>query len=303
MVNFIIPSFYEHFDINKKLLMLKKNQPLWFYDNINIESIYGVFPYWILDGGRIFVNYKRQATYEEITTIIKTFKNLSIRLICTNPVLDEKNFNNHFINLCLNLCENENNGIVINNSQLYEYIHTNYPKYYFISSTTKCLNKQDTKKELKNPKYKFVCLDYNLNNNWNFLNSLSREEINKCELLCNTICPPKCKDRKTHYFLNGQYSLTFGQFYQTPLTCGAYSPTVTYKPRHFSTHISPDQIFNEYEPKGFQYYKIEGRSLSNLENVLNYAYYMIKPEYKDDFIFSMLYKDHQEEMNQEKIIL
>ena len=116
MVNFIIPSFYEHFDINKKLLMLKKNQPLWFYDNINIESIYGVFPYWILDGGRIFVNYKRQATYEEITTIIKTFKNLSIRLICTNPVLDEKNFNNHFINLCLNLCENENNGIVINNS-------------------------------------------------------------------------------------------------------------------------------------------------------------------------------------------
>lgn len=296
MINFIIPGFYEHYNINKKLLILKEYQPQWFYDNINIEAIYGTFPFWILDGGRIFIDY-RHATLEEIQTILHTFKDISLRLVCTNPVLEEKNFNNHFVNMCLKLCENEKNGIIINNLQLESYIHLHYPKYHFISSTTKCLKEKDTKNELNNTKYKLICLDYNLNNNWDFLNSLSQEEINKCELLCNAICPPNCPDRQHHYFLNGLYSLSYGNPYEQLPHCQAYKYNNVCKiTRNFKTHISPQQIFNEYEPKGFEHFKIEGRTLSDLEVTLNYAYYMIKTEHKDDFIFHMLYENHLSEM-------
>ena len=65
MINFIIPGFYENFGVNIKLLELMKLHPELFRENINIEAIYGVFPFNILDGGRNFSSY-RHATIEEI---------------------------------------------------------------------------------------------------------------------------------------------------------------------------------------------------------------------------------------------
>lgn len=300
MINFILPGFFEHYNIHVKLLYYKYKNPEWFYPNVNIYALYGTFPFWIWDGGRVFKKY-RQATQQNVKTILKTFSQVSLELICTIPELKEENLYNHFCNLCLEMCENPNNGIIINNPMLESYIRKTYPKYHFISSTTKCLTKKDVKQELNNEDYKLICLDYNLNNNWNFLDSLSIDEINKCELLCNEMCPPKCPDRLKHYKKNGEFSLSIGKP-QERICHNHFLNNVCPDVRNAIHHISPQQIFDEYEPRGFQYFKLEGRTLNDLENILNYSYYLIKPEYKDNFLWHMLYKECNNEINEQEII-
>ena len=101
-------------------------------------------------------------------------------------------------------------------SDFMNYIKLNYSNLSFISSTTKCLNKKDFLQELHNNEFIEVCLDYNLNHNWELLNSLTDEEKERCEFLCNAICPPACPMRKRHYTLNGVYNLNFGKNYEVP---------------------------------------------------------------------------------------
>ena len=294
MVNFIIPGFYENYNLNKQLLELLKIHPEMFYDNINISCIYGVFPFCFLVGGRIFNEY-RHATLEEIETIVSTFNQnfkIPLRIICTNPVVQKENFKNRFVNLVLSYCENDLNEITINNQELEAYIRNTYPKYKIISSTTKCITNTDKfLEEINNDKYYMVCLDYNLNHNWKMLERIPKEQKDKCEFLCNAICAPACPNRKLHYDLNGYFSLSYGKRYSTP-GCSISDGTVAVKTRNYSNNITPDELYNKYVPMGFSYFKIEGRTLPPLEVILNYSYYMVKPEYHDTFI-SLMLKDNQ----------
>ena len=301
MINFVLPGFYEHYNINVKLLYYKLEHPEWFYDNINIHSIYGSFPFWVWDGGRIFGKY-RHATQQMINNVLDTFDNVSLQIVCTAPEVQEKNLYNHFCNMTLHMCENPKNAIIVHNALLESYLREKYPQFKVISSTTKCLNIEDTKKEFDNPNYDLICLNYNLNNNWKFLDSFSSKAISKCELLCNAICPPGCPDRLEHYKRNGEFALNVGKPYKKLPSCFVYlTNDVSELTRTSSSYITPEQIFNEYVPRGFQYFKLEGRSLSDLENVLNYAYYMIKPQHKDDFLLHMLYEDHTNEIYKQEL--
>ena len=297
MIHFIIPGFYENFIINTKLLDLIEHCPYMFYDDIDIEAIYGVFPFNVFDGGRIFREYSH-ATIEEVQLIKHIFNDkahISLRQVCTNPVITPEYYTDRFANLCLAICEDPLNEIIINNDGLKEYIKANYPKYTFISSTTKCLSKIDSfKEELNNPDYKIICLDYNLNHNWKMLEQLTQEEKDKCEFLCNAICPPGCIERKMHYKFNGLFALGYGDDYKMEY-CGVNATTVSEKVRNFSNNIPPEELYNKYVPMGFSHFKIEGRTLSTFEVAANYAYYMAKPEYHDELIstLTMHLSDHE----------
>jgi collagenase-like PrtC family protease len=61
-----------------------------------------------------------------------------------------------------------------------------------------------------------------------------------------------------------------------------------YDIRNLRTHISPDDIWEKYVPMGFEQFKIEGRSSSNLNIAETYMYYMAKPEYRDEARFTLL---------------
>ena len=58
-----------------------------------------------------------------------------------------------------------------------------------------------------------ICLDYNLNKNLSFLQTLSDLEKNKCEFLINPICGVGCAYRQEHYRLNSLFSKTYGKIY------------------------------------------------------------------------------------------
>lgn len=292
MINYAIPGLYKHYKINKQLLNIRQNNPEFFYPNINIEAVYGVFPWCIFDGGRIYMTHDH-ASLEEIKTILFEYHkfNVASRLVYTNCQLTSDNYTNRFGNLCLSLCnEYENNQVVVVDDSFLTYIHNNYPNLSFISSTTKCLNQLDFQQELGQSKFIEVCLDYNLNHNWKLLDSLTEEQKKKCEFLCNAICPAACPTRKQHYILNSQFNLNFGKHYTVPY-CGIKYNTLAPEIKKYSNNIiTYEEIRDTYEPKGFCHFKLEGRTFSSITQTLIYANYMIKPEYKGVFIDYMLKK-------------
>lgn len=282
MINYAIPGLYIHYKLNLKLLKLMEINPEYFYPNINIEAAYGTFPFCIFDGGRIFEN-NYHASLEEIENIIKNYQsfNVSSRLVYTNSQLTEKNFLNRFGNLCLSLCNDyQNNQVVVADNNFLEYIKEKYSNLNFISSTTKCLKSDDFYKELHNSNFLEICLDYNLNHNFSLLTSLTQEEKEKCEFLCNAICPPGCPTRKQHYKLNSLYNLSFGKDYAVPY-CKINDNTLSPEQMQFCNTITYQEIKEKYEPLGFCHFKLEGRTFSKTTQALIYAEYMVKPEYKN----------------------
>lgn len=280
-INYILPGLYENFLINKEFLDVFKKYKKYFYDNANIRAVYGNFQYSTWDGGRVFTKYKH-ANLEEIEEIFSFYKkeNIPIRFIFTNTKIKKENCFDRFNNLVLSICEDENNEIVVNSPILEEYIRTNYPKYSFVSSTTKCITDVNKlKEEINNPKYSMVCFDYNLNHNKNFLEKLSPSEKEKCEFLINAICPPGCPERKQHYDLNSYSSLNYGKKFKMR-ACGIDGNGLGPEDKCQTTHINPDEMFSYYLPNGFNNFKIEGRTFTAYFHLCNLVKYMVKPEYQ-----------------------
>lgn len=281
MKHFILPNMYENYQLNLQLLELYKTNPEYFYDNTDIYAVYGNFQFCVWDGGRVF-NHMIQASKEHIEHVLNAYQKhgVKVRFIFTNNMLKPEHYHNRFCNMILEVAEKYDIELVVNDDGLKSYIQENYPSYkHFISSTTKCLtNFEKAKEELEKEDFSMVCFDYNLNKNKKIF-ELPPELIQKSELLCNAICAPGCPHRQEHYRLNSIYNLNYGKPYSTH---GCEIRHNTLHPETFNYHnnLSPEEIQTIYEPAGFQYYKLEGRTLSEMENICNYVRYMIKPEYQ-----------------------
>lgn len=283
---FMLPGLYEKFHVNQALIHLMDTNPDMFYDNIEIGAIYGNFQFCSWDGGRIFESYI-PASYEKICHIRDFMKDrkIPLRLIYTNPEVKETDYYEHFNNLVTALCEDSNNELVVNSEGLESYLRDHYPSYKFISSTTKCKTKpEDSLKELEKGYY-LVCLDYNLNKNTTFLERIPEETKPKVELLINAICPPGCPNRKEHYRLNGLSHLQAGRVYTIP--CIIDGDLNANKTIHYHNNLTIEDINNYYLPNGFFNFKLEGRTLSDLNIICCYARYLVKPEYIYEFITAM----------------
>lgn len=287
MKNFMLPGLQEKFSLNQKFIIYFNKHREYFHDDINLYCAYGSFPISIWDGGRVFSEY-HQASKEDILAAKSFYNqyNIKIRLVCTNPVLEEKHLSNTWMNLVCQLCE-ENGEIVINSPLLEEYIKDKYPGFNIISSTTKCLsNFDDLNKELENTNYHMVCLDYNLNKQIDKLKTIQNKE--KCEFLVNPICNPGCPNRKNHYKLNGISLMNYGKTYSIDcyLPCNQLDP----KLQKNATFITPEAIQEIYEPMGFSNFKLEGRTFDDCLLLGNYVYYMVKPEYQL-LVFSDIFRN------------
>ena len=290
MIKYSIPGLIDHFQLNINTLSCFELYPQWFYPNVQIEAVYGVFPHCIFDGGRVF-NRNLQVSLELVQSTIEKYNqyNVSVRLVYTNSQLKQEHYTNHFGNLCLEECnKNKNNQVVIADESFLTYIQEHYSNLSFISSTTKCLSKEDSLNELKKSYYKEVCLDYNFNNT-SFLKTIPKEYYNKCEFLANAICPPGCAYRQYHYKLNSLYNLQYNRIYEIPY-CNIEHQPIHPIAKQYSNTITYEMIKNNYEPLGFEHFKLEGRTLTDLIEAIIYSEYMVLPQYRDIFITTILEK-------------
>ena len=149
MIYFTLQNFYENQKLNNILFIIHQQ----FIDSFKapIKFIYtaGSFPdtYW--NGG---INNNFGIGNNTYDTVIKYYQTnlLPLRINCSNINLNKEDFNDTIMNVILDLLNNSSNAIELSNLELYEYLYNKYPNFHYI-----------------------------LSNNFNLINPLTPELINK----------------------------------------------------------------------------------------------------------------------------
>lgn len=232
--------------------------------------------------------------------VLETYnsKGIPCRYTFTNPLIKEEHLGNPFCNLMLRLGDNGLNEVIVNSPLLEDYIRKNYPSYKITSSTCKQIRGEEALIAELEKDYNLVVLDYNWNNDFEFLERLPHKE--KCELLVNACCTPDCKRRGEHYKTIGEEQIRFDEYLRNPmLRTKPFIPKEFdcpstrldfYQTIGFRTHINADDLYSKYVPMGYNQFKLEGRTVPDINVLEAMIYYMVKPEYKDEARLMMLLK-------------
>ena len=149
MIYFTLQNFYENQKLNNILFIIHQQ----FIDSFKapIKFIYtaGSFPYTYWNGG---INNNFGIGNNTYDTVIKYYQTnlLPLRINCSNINLNKEDFNDTIMNVILDLLNNSSNAIELSNLELYEYLYKKYPNFHYI-----------------------------LSNNFNLINPLTPELINK----------------------------------------------------------------------------------------------------------------------------
>lgn len=298
-VRFHLPDFAGRFKLNLLFADMLKNRPDYFREGVEIASFYGVFPPSIWNGGR---TQGGVCDRPYVKQVIKAFndRGIPLRFTFTNPALEKKHLSDPFCNMVLTLADNGLNEAIVMSPLLENYIRNNFPKYKLTSSTCKRITDPDKLKEELEKYYSIVVVDYDFNNNFDVLSKLPRK--GDCELLVNACCEPNCPRRSEHYHSIGVQQIAYNEhikkYPNLPFDASKFDPQHfrdcpysqrgVFEIRNLRTHISPSDIWEKYVPMGFEQFKIEGRTSSNLNIAETYMYYMAKPEYRDEARFALL---------------
>ena len=275
-----LPGLFEFYDLYSVFLPLFYNHREYFYDWCDIASVYGAPADCIWGGGRVgFGNCRPQ----DVLSLMQEY-HISARLTFSNSRLKPEHLSDEKCNaLCRLFVQNSSiqNGVIIHSDLLLDYLKTDYPALYFVSSTTKVLTHfADFLNEIKRPDFLYVVPDFRLNKALEQLNTLSPSEKDKVEFLCNECCFFGCTDRKRCYETVSRKNL--GENCPEHL-CSAPDAANGYRFSKAMTNpgfIGIDDIQNVYLPMGFSNFKIEGRSLGSALILEFLLYYMTKPEYQ-----------------------
>lgn len=275
-----LPGLFEFYELYQVFLPLYREHREYFYDWCEIGSIYGAPADCLWGGGRAGFG---DSLPEEVLVLMQEY-GISARLTFSNSLLTEEHLSDKKCNaLCLLFEKSKGipNGVIVHSDLLLQYLKTNYPELYFVSSTTKVLTRfSQLSEELNREDFRYVVPDFRLNKELEKLDTLSQTLKNKVEFLCNECCWFGCKDRKACYEAVSRKNLgeRFPEHHCTaPDATEGYRFSKAMKNPGF---IGISDIQNIYLPMGFSNFKIEGRGLGSALVLEFLLYYMTKPEYQ-----------------------
>lgn len=279
IAHYHLPGLFEFYEFYKVFLPLFYEHREYFYDWCDIGSIYGAPADCIWGGGRAGFG---DSEAEKVFSLMAQY-GISARLTFSNSLIRKE----HLADIkCNKLCElleaaKVKNGIIVHSDILLDYLKNKYPEFYFVSSTTKVLtDHNDLLNEVNRDDFSYVVPDFRLNKCFDKLGTMTQEQKDKIEFLCNECCWIGCYDRKACYEAVSRMNL--GENYNGHI-CVSSEADEGYrfsKAMHNPAFISVDDIRNIYMPMGFTNFKIEGRSLGSALVLEFLLYYMTKPEYQ-----------------------
>ena len=282
---FHLPGLRQNYPLNMFWISLLVKYPQFFREGVEIGSVFGAFPVSLWNGGRFVANDQVDADY--IKGVVHALNNagVPVRYTFTSPVLTEEDLDDEFCNYCMKVGDNGMNEVMILSPILEQYIRDKYPSYKLNSSTCKELRDVDSINEELEKDYKYVVLDYNLNNQWDIIDALNKPE--KLEVLINCLCVPNCPRRGRHYvnmatntkiILENRKRPANQQKPIEPWTCEYGDHGGIYRIKDYPTFVNVDSIWEEYLPRGINNFKIEGRTANLFSLIETYSYFMLKPE-------------------------
>lgn len=275
-----LPGLFEFYELYRVFLPLYFGHREYFYDWCDIGSIYGAPADCIWGGGRVGLG---ESGPEEVLALVEEY-GISARLTFSNSLLKEEHLSDKKCNELCRMFEKSGkvqNGVIVHSDLLLDYLKTNYPGLYYVSSTTKVLTDfQMFLGEVNKDAFKYVVPDFRLNKAFDKLEEMTQSQKDKVEFLCNECCWYGCNDRKSCYENVSRKNLgeqCMDHQCNAPDLKDGYRFSKAMKNPGF---IGIDDITNEYLPMGFSNYKIEGRSLGSALILEFLLYYMTKPEYQ-----------------------
>ena len=275
-----LPGLFEFYVLYRVFLPLFREHREYFYDWCEIGSIYGAPWDCLWGGGRVECGDSRP---QEVLELMQEY-GISARLTFSNSLLKEEHLSDKRCNaLCalFNKGKEKQNGVILHSDLLLDYLKVNYPNLYFVSSTTKVLTEFEAlRREINREEFGYVVPDFRLNKALDKWKTLSEEQKDKVEFLCNECCWFGCRDRKICYEAVSRKNLgeSGAEHY-----CSAPNAGEGYRFSKAMTNpgfIGLEDIRNVYLPMGFSNFKIEGRGLGSALVLEFLLYYMTKPEYQ-----------------------
>lgn len=272
-----LPGLFEFYEFYKVFFPLFYGHREWFYDWCEIGSVYGAPADCLWGGGRAGFGEDRPG---EVLDLLENYQ-IPARLTFSNSLLKEEHLEDRKCNeLCRSFARGKKNGVILHSDLLLEYLRKTYPTLSFTSSTTKVLTDfNDFLEELKRDEFQYVVPDFRLNKVMDKWKSLTAEQKDKVEFLCNECCFFGCRERKTCYEAVSRKNL--GEKHAdhhctAPGSGKGYRFSEAMKNPGF---IGIKEIRDMYLPMGFTNFKIEGRGLGSAVLLEFLLYYMTKPEY------------------------
>lgn len=280
MAHYHLPGLFEFYGLYRVFLPLFYEHRDYFYEWCDIGSVYGAPENCIWGGGRIEEGTQNP---KDVLALLKEY-GISGRLTFSNSLLSGKHLSDSRCNAICRMFEESDgpeNGVIVHSELLLDYLRRTYPGLYFVSSTTKVLTEfPELLKELNREEFRYVVPDFRLNKKFKEWNTLSSEEKDKVEFLCNECCSFGCKDRKACYESVSRLNLgERGEEHR----CSAPDSEEGYvfsKAMKNPGFLSTEEIREEYLPMGFSNFKIEGRGLGSALILEFLLYYMTKPEHQ-----------------------
>lgn len=284
-VRFHLPGLRYNYPLNMFWVSLLKTHPDYFRENVEIGSFFGTFPYALWNGGRLLKYDQCDANF--VKNVVKNVNaaGIPVRYTFTNPLLTEADLDDPFCNFCMDVANNGMNEVMIMSPILEEYLRDKYPNFAYNSSTCKEIKDATVLNEELKRDYKYVVLDYNMNNKFELYENLENKE--KLEVLVNTLCEPGCKRRGDHYknisknqriILANQKLPKNEQMPVIPWHCSYGDHNCIHNIQEYPTYVSPEDIWEKYLPLGINNFKIEGRTAYLFSLIDTYCFYMLKPE-------------------------
>ena len=276
-MHYHLPGLFEFYELYRLFLPLWRRHRDWFYEWCDIASIYGAPMDCLWGGGRAGFG---QADPDGVIALMNEY-GISARLTFSNSLLKKEHLADKRCNqLCrLFSAAKEKSGVILHSDLLADYLKSNYPELYLVSSTTKVITDfDDFEAELNREDFKYVVPDFRLNKSFERLSALTQKQKDKVEFLCNECCDFACKNRKLCYENVSRKNL--GEELPdhkctAPGGQGGYKFSLAMKNPGF---ISIDDIQKRYIPMGFSNFKIEGRGLGSAMVLEFLLYYMTKPD-------------------------
>ncbi len=275
-----LPGLFEFYELYRAFLPLYREHREYFYDWCEIGSVYGAPSDCIWGGGRVG---EGDCDARAVLGLMQDY-GISARLTFSNSLLRPEHLLDRKCNaLCRLFAEASApaSGVIVHSDILLNYLKANYPRLYFVSSTTKVLTDfGQLRQELEREDFRYVVPDFRLNKAFDELSQLPQKQKDKVEFLCNECCRFDCKDRKRCYEAVSRKNLGESapeHRCTAPDASGGYRFSKAMKNPGF---IGTGDIRNIYLPMGFSNFKIEGRGLGSALILEFLLYYMTKPEYQ-----------------------
>ena len=275
-----LPGLFEFYGLYRAFLPLFRERREYFYDWCEIGSIYGAPADCLWGGGRAGFGDERPENAAALTRDHA----VSARLTLSNSLLRPEHLSDKKCNALCALFERSGpvqSGVILCSDLLLKYLQSNYPGFYFVSSTTKVLTEfSQLESELRREAFRYVVPDFRLNKAFGRLNALPGWQKKKLEFLCNECCWFDCPERKACYEAVSRKNL--GEDCPDHV---CVSPSAARGYRFSDAMLNPgfislEDIRNVYMPGGFSHFKIEGRSLGSAVVLEFLLYYMTKPEHQ-----------------------